>query len=105
MQGTGEPVLLIHVGLCVASFAPVMDEPALGRVPAGALPPAGLCGKFCCACPVTTLDQAADVAGLVGCLGLGPMHVVGHSYGGLVALQLALDCPDLVGSLVLMSRR
>ena len=51
---------------------------------------------------MTILDQAADVAGLLGYFGLGPMHVVGYSYGGLVALQLALDGPDLVGSLVLM---
>jgi pimeloyl-ACP methyl ester carboxylesterase len=29
-------------------------------------------------------------------------HVVGHSYGGAVALQLALDAPDLVRSLALL---
>jgi hypothetical protein len=28
VQGTGEPVLLTHVGRCAASFAPAMDEPA-----------------------------------------------------------------------------
>ena len=33
--------------------------------------------------------------------GAGPAHVVGHSYGGFVALQVALAAPDLVRSLVL----
>ena len=28
VQSTGEPVLLTHVGLCAASFASGMDEPA-----------------------------------------------------------------------------
>ncbi len=31
----------------------------------------------------------------------GPAHVVGHSYGGALALRLALQRPDLVRSLVL----
>jgi pimeloyl-ACP methyl ester carboxylesterase len=30
-----------------------------------------------------------------------PAHVIGHSYGGLLALQLALARPDLAGSLAL----
>jgi pimeloyl-ACP methyl ester carboxylesterase len=31
----------------------------------------------------------------------GPSHVVGHSYGGLLALQVALAVPELISSLVL----
>ncbi|MCE9575907.1 MAG: alpha/beta hydrolase [Deltaproteobacteria bacterium] len=46
-----------------------------------------------------------DVAGLIARLdaapGAGPAHVVGHSYGGLLALQVALARPALVRSLAL----
>jgi pimeloyl-ACP methyl ester carboxylesterase len=35
-------------------------------------------------------------------LGIERAHVVGHSYGGAVALQLALDSPDVTHSLALL---
>ncbi len=44
---------------------------------------------------------AADAAGLVDELGLGPAHVIGHSMGGRVAQWMALDRPDTVARLVL----
>jgi pimeloyl-ACP methyl ester carboxylesterase len=42
-----------------------------------------------------------DLAELVKALGLGPSHVVAHSYGAYVALAFSLQHPDLVRSLVL----
>lgn len=43
--------------------------------------------------------QIVDLAALVEWLELGPVHVHGHSGGGLVALQLAARRPELVRSL------
>jgi pimeloyl-ACP methyl ester carboxylesterase len=45
---------------------------------------------------------AADAAQLLAHLGVGPAHVVGHSSGALVALDLACDTPRAVRSLALL---
>ena len=51
---------------------------------------------------VTIADLAADVAGHLEHHFDHPVPVVGFSTGGFVALQLALDHPDLVESLVVV---
>lgn len=45
--------------------------------------------------------EAAAVRGLLGRLG-EPVHLVGHSYGGAVALHIARTRPELLGSLTLI---
>jgi len=50
---------------------------------------------------ITFAGDVADVAGLIRALGLGPVHVYGFSYGGVVAQALTLDHPELVKRLVL----
>ena len=45
--------------------------------------------------------QVDDLAALIGGLGIGPAHIVGHSYAGLIVLLLALQHPELVRTLVL----
>ena len=59
--------------------------------------------SFRATAPYTTADMAADIAGLMAVLDLGPAHVVGHSLGGLVAQQIAVRYPARVRSLVLAS--
>jgi 3-oxoadipate enol-lactonase len=46
---------------------------------------------------------AADVAALCEALSIDRCHVAGHSLGGMVALQLALDFPSLVRSLAVIN--
>jgi len=49
----------------------------------------------------TVATHADDVAALIGMLDVAPAHVLGHSRGGAVAIDLALRHPDSVRSLVL----
>jgi non-heme chloroperoxidase len=46
--------------------------------------------------------HAADLAAFIGALGAGPVHLVGHSWGGSVAMLMALDHPELVRSLTVL---
>jgi pimeloyl-ACP methyl ester carboxylesterase len=102
-RGVGEPAVLIHAGMFADWFAPLLDEPALTnrhwvvsyqRVNYGA--------SSHVAGPVTIADQAAHCRALMTHLGLERAHLVGHSSGGSIALQLALESPDAVGSLALL---
>jgi len=45
--------------------------------------------------------QVADLAALIDVLELGPAHLMGYSYGAIIALLLAAERPDLVRSLIL----
>jgi len=49
-----------------------------------------------------TLDrQADDLEAIISALGIAPVHIVGHSYGGATALIVALRHPELVRTLIL----
>jgi pimeloyl-ACP methyl ester carboxylesterase len=48
-------------------------------------------------------DLVADAAGVIDALKVGPAHVVGFSMGGALAQLLALDYPERVASLTLIS--
>lgn len=49
----------------------------------------------------TVEQHAADLAAFIAAQGHGPMHVLGHSRGGAVALELALAHPRAVRTLIL----
>jgi len=49
--------------------------------------------------PYTLDDMANDTVGLLDALGIGPVHVVGASMGGMIGQLLAVRCPQRVLSL------
>ena len=53
--------------------------------------------------PWTPRDEAALIARLIEALDCGPVTVVGHSWGGAIAMRLAMDHPDRVDSVVLIA--
>jgi pimeloyl-ACP methyl ester carboxylesterase len=50
----------------------------------------------------TIQNNAADLKTLINRLGIAPINLIGHSYGGFIAAYLAANEPDLVRSLVLV---
>jgi len=48
-------------------------------------------------------DMAGDVIGLMDFLKIKRAHVIGHSMGGYIAQELAIDFPDRIGKAVLES--
>jgi pimeloyl-ACP methyl ester carboxylesterase len=96
--GAGETALLVHAGLFGAWFAP-LAELLPGRVIR--LLRAGYTGGPPAADPIEVDGHAAHAAALLEMLDAAPVTVVGHSSGSTIALQLALDRPDLVSRLVL----
>ena len=102
VTGNGEPVLMIHGTGVAATFAPQMSEPALRGYRLIRMHRRGFAGSSRTPEPFTMKDHAADARALLGTLGVERAHIVGHSFGGSVAMQLALDAPELVHSLVVM---
>jgi pimeloyl-ACP methyl ester carboxylesterase len=52
---------------------------------------------------ISLIDQGTDMAALVRVLGFNQVDVLGHSMGGGVAFQLAVQTPAMVRRLVLVS--
>jgi pimeloyl-ACP methyl ester carboxylesterase len=103
VRGAGEPVVLVHGAHIADAFAPLLAEPALMEQYRLVLyHRRGFVGSTHTDGPLSIAQQAADCRALMQHLSLPRAHVVGHSYGGVIALQLALDAPDMVHSLALL---
>ncbi len=101
--GAGEPVVLIHGAFIAEAFAPLCAEPALAaRYRLVRYHRRGHAGSSPAPVPFSSAQQAADCRALLRHLGIERAHVVGHSSGGVMALQLALDAPEVVHSLALL---
>jgi 3-oxoadipate enol-lactonase len=101
VRGDGEPVLFIHGGFVCDGDKPLMTEPALADYRLIRYHRRGFAGSAPHKNPPTMADNARDAIDLLDALAVERAHIVGHSYGGVIALQLALDAPDRASSLVL----
>lgn len=105
-EGSGDPMVVVHGGpvldhgYLVEPLRPLGEDHELvfydqrlsGRS-AGSVDSAS----------VTLHNFVADLEGLRRKLGLARIHVLGHSWGGLIAMKYALEHPDRLRSLVLVS--
>jgi pimeloyl-ACP methyl ester carboxylesterase len=102
LGGAGEPVLLIHgfAGDCLSWLANQHELARIASVHAVELPGHGderLTGE-------ATVSAFADaVAASLAEAGIGPVHLIGHSLGGAVAVALAAEHPSLVRSIALIA--
>jgi pimeloyl-ACP methyl ester carboxylesterase len=103
-RGTGPPVVLMHgLGGNLRNFYALVDRlSATCRVVAVDRPGSGYSTMMSGPHPALRA-QARIIAQFCGKLGLHRALLVGHSLGGALSLALALDYPDCVGGLVLIS--
>jgi pimeloyl-ACP methyl ester carboxylesterase len=104
-RGTGAPVLFVHGNVSSSLFW----QPTMLALPERYRPIAIDLRGFGDTDPAPVdatrglADFADDLAALVATLELPPVHLVGWSMGGGVALQYLLDAPDRIASLTLVN--
>jgi pimeloyl-ACP methyl ester carboxylesterase len=102
ITGQGEAVLLVSPVLA-DGFLPLLTEPSLAHeYRLITYHKRGWMGSTHTPPPVSIADHAADAAALLAHLGVRRAHVVGHSSGAAVAVQLALMQPEIVHTLALL---
>lgn len=101
VQGQGEPLLLIR-GYATAGSMWYTQVPQLSETfkvitfdnrDTGNSDPVET--------PYSIADMAGDAIALIEHLGLGPVHLLGISMGGMIAQYLTLNRPDLIKTLIL----
>ncbi len=100
VHNRGERVVLVHASAFVSWYDPLIEqltEFSTLRYRRRLRESAG--GGFR---PLTVAEDAAICARLMDHIGWDTAHILGHSYGALVALQLAMDAPERVGSVALL---
>jgi pimeloyl-ACP methyl ester carboxylesterase len=99
VEGNGEPLLLLNgIAMSVNSWQPIAERlvekyqvircDLRGQLMSPGPPPSDV------------TEHADDVAALLDHLDTGPVHVVGTSFGGVVAIPLAARRAELVRSLI-----
>lgn len=103
MHGEGEPLVLLHGGFgLIEMFGPNLPTLAEGHQVIGVdLQGHGRTLPF--DRPMSFEAMATDVAELIKHLGFEKANVMGYSMGSITALRLAIDHPEVVDRLVLVS--
>jgi pimeloyl-ACP methyl ester carboxylesterase len=96
-------VVLIHHGAGADWFAPLLEERALtDRFCLVHYHRPGYAGSSPLAAPLTFEREAVTFRRFLRAIDVTQAHVVGHSASGCMALQFALDAPDIVRSLAVL---
>lgn len=106
VEGSGEqPVMFIHGSMIADANAPLTKQQILtDRYRLVSYHRRGFAGSetYKTDLPPTISQQASECHVLMDYLQVRSAHIVGHSHGGVIALQLALDYPSYVHSLSLL---
>jgi proline iminopeptidase len=100
VSGSGAALLLLHGGPALSDYMDMLDPEVEGwravRYQQRSLSPSAVSGPF------TVERHVADAVAVLDTLGIGRAVALGHSWGGFLALQLALAVPDRIAGLVIV---
>jgi len=100
VSGSGAALLLLHGGPALTDYMDMLYPEAEGwravRYQQRGLTPSAKSGPF------SVERHVADAVAVLDTVGMGRAVVLGHSWGGHLALQLALARPDRVAGLVIV---
>ncbi|HLX48003.1 MAG TPA: alpha/beta hydrolase [Streptosporangiaceae bacterium] len=104
IHGQGRPLVLLPGGVLTIglTFGPIIGPLATDHLVIG-VEPQGHGHTPDIGRPMSVAQFADDVAALLRHLGIGRADVAGFSLGGMIALDLAIRHPAMVGNLVLIS--
>jgi pimeloyl-ACP methyl ester carboxylesterase len=101
-HGEGEPVVLLHPAFVANAFAQLMHEPSLTGCQLIAYQRRGYGASTPIQAPFEIAQHAADCLALMDQLEVPSAHLVGHSFGANIALEVARTAPERVKSLALL---
>lgn len=100
ISGTGAALLLLHGGPALTDYMEMLYPETEGwravRYQQRGLTPSAVSGPF------SVERHVADAVAVLDTVGMGRAAVLGHSWGGHLALQLALARPNRVAGLVIV---
>jgi pimeloyl-ACP methyl ester carboxylesterase len=99
--GSGDPVALVPTALTADELLPLAER-LRDRFRVVHYHRRGYAGSSPATPPGSIAQDAADCARLLAALGVERVNVLGVSYSAAVALQLAVDHPDLIYTLTLV---
>ncbi len=102
VKGSGEPVVLISGAVFADVFYPLLKRDSLTRSYRLISYHRRGYGNSTHVDTSSVKQEVADALALMRDMNVDRAHVVGHSYGGIIALQLTLDHPEKVKTLTLM---